>query len=276
MTDLPSGNLTVHIALPCTPRCSVLLAGGVPMKLAAIQLDTIPMQVDHNVHKALVWCRRAFDEGARFIFLHEGLTADYTPDPMRYGRPLESVEVHSFSVLAKEYGGWIALGLNEVWKGQPYISCVYVDGDGVVDAYRKSYLWSLPDRDNYCAYREGYRQELGILAHGGGTRNIRVGELLIGTLICADGNTPAAWETFRREPPDLVFYQNNRGCVDERRNRDFAREIGRPMVVTNRVGYSYFHFQRGGTRFIRRDGTIAAAANTEGREQIIYAYLEDL
>ena len=224
----------------------------------------------------MTWCRRAFDAGADFVFTHEGATADYTPDPMRSGRPVDGPEVWGFIGMAKEYGGYIALGLNEVWQGMPYISCVYLDGSGVIDVYRKSYLWSLRDRDNYCAYKQGYRQEMGILGHGDGTRNVRVGDLTIGSIICADGNTPEAWDTFRCEKPDFVFFQNNRGNVDERRNNDFAREIGRPMVATNRVGYSYSHFQYGGTRFIRHDGTTAVAANTDGREQIIYATLEDL
>jgi len=246
------------------------------MKLAAIQLETVATEVNGNVHKALGWTRRAFEAGAKYVFLHEGLTADYAPDPMAYGRPLESVEVFGFSVLAKHYGGYVALGLNEVWKGQPFISCVYIGGDGVIDVYRKSYLWSLPDRDNVVHYIHGYRQEMGIIGHGDGTRSVRVGDLLIGSIICADGNTPAAWDTFRKEPPDIVFYQNNRGNVDEKRNPDFAREIARPMICTNRVGFSYYHFQHGGTRFIRRDGTVAAAANSDGREQVIYANFEDL
>jgi len=246
------------------------------MILAAIQLDTVAMEVNANVHKALHWTQTAFENGAKYVFLHEGLTADYAPDPVRYGRALESVEVFGFAMLAKRYGGFVALGLNEVYKGAPYISCVYLDGNGVIDVYRKSYLWSLPDRDDYIGYIHGYRQELGILGHGDGPRNIRVGDLLIGSLICADGNNPKAWEPFRKEPPDIVFYQNNRGNVDEARNPDFCREINRPMVCTNRVGFSYYHFQLGGTRFIRRDGTIAVAANTEGKEQAIYARWQDL
>jgi len=246
------------------------------MKLAAIQLDSVPMEVNDNVHKAMIWTRAAFENGARYVFLHEGLTADYASDPLRFGRPLESVEVFGFSELAKRHDGYIAVGLNEVFKGVPYISCVYVGPAGVVDVYRKSYLWSLPDRDNRVPYVDGFRQELGIIGHGDGTRNVKVGELVIGSIICADGNTPAAWEPFRKEPPDIVFFQNNRGNVDEQRNRDFAREISRPMVCTNRVGFSYYHFQLGGTRFIRRDGSVAVAANTDGREQVIYCEWEEL
>ena len=246
------------------------------MKIAAIQLDTIAGEVTHNVHKALNWTKAAFEHGAGFVFLHEGLTADYTPDPMASARPLESAEVYGFATLAERYGGFVALGLNEVFQGQPYISCVYLGAEGVIDVYRKSYLWTVEPRDDYCAYRAAYRQEKGILAHGDGTRNVKVGDLLIGSIICADGNTDAAWDTFRKDKPDLVFFQNNRGNVDEQRNRDFAREIGRPMVATNRVGFSWFHDQQGGTRIIRRDGTLAAAANTDGKEQVIYADLSDL
>ena len=246
------------------------------MKIAAIQLDSTPMDVNRNVHNAMNWSRRAFENGAKFVFLHEGLTSDYTSDPMKYGRSLDSIEVYGFIRQAEQFGGYVALGLNEVWKGNAWISCVYVDGNGIVDVSRKSYLWSLPDRDNRTPFRDGFRQELGILGAGEGTRNCQVGDLNIGTIICADGNTEKAWDTFRNDVPDIVFFQNNRGCVDEVRNRKFAREINRPMICTNRVGHSYYHHQAGGTRIIRRDGTLAAAANTDGREQIIYGNTEDL
>jgi predicted amidohydrolase len=246
------------------------------MKLAAIQLDTAPTDVTTNVRKAMSWTRHAFEAGAQMVFLHEGLTADYSPDPIKYGRAVDSAEIFGFIRLANQYQGCVALGLNEVYQGQAYISCVYIDPDGIVDTYRKSYLWSLGDRDSRVPYKDGYRQELGIIGRGDGTRNIKVGNLVIGSIICADGNTKAAWDTFRADPPDIVFFQNNRGAVDEVRNQDFAREIERPMVATNRVGFSYHHFQGGGTRFIRRDGSIAAAANIDGREQIIYADTADL
>jgi len=112
--------------------------------LAAVQLDTIRCEVNLNVHKAMGWAKRAFDEGARFVFFHEGLTADYTPEPMSYGRALDSAEVFGFSALASRYGGYVALGLNEVWQGRPYISMVFLGPNGVEGVYRKSYLWPLP------------------------------------------------------------------------------------------------------------------------------------
>ena len=246
------------------------------MKLAAIQLDSIPTDVRGNVARGMTWCKRALDNGAKMVFLHEGLTADYAAEPLRVARPLKSVEVYSFIELASRYDAVIALGLNELWNGQAYISCAYLADGEVVDVYRKSFLWSLPNPHDRIPYIDGFRQELGVIGHGDGTRIVQVRGLTIGTIICADGNTDAAWQTFRVSRPDLVFFQNNRSCVDEQRNQAFAQEIQRPMIVTNRVGFSYYHFQLGGSRIIRRDGSIAVAANCDGIPQIIYADFADL
>jgi len=256
-------------------------------KLAAIQLDTIPCEVNINVHKAMNWTRRAFDQGAQFVFLHEGLTADYTPEPLRYGRSLDSPEVFGFSALAKQYGGYVALGLNEVWKGEPYISMVWLGPEGVVDVYRKSYLWPNKSQhgnddfndfvQSYVPHEAGYRLERSVLGHGDGTKVVEVGGLRIGCLICADGSQPEAWATFERDRPDLIFWQNNRGnVVSPGDAQEHAKELRTPLVATNRCGFSYHHFQQGGTCIIADDGTVVAKANEEGEEEMIFAQLDDL
>jgi predicted amidohydrolase len=82
----------------------------------------------------------------------------------------------------------VALGLNEVFEGRPYITCVYLTGAGIEGVYRKSYLWPhKPPEGEWIHHQQGYRMERGIIAPGDGTKNVRVGDLLIGTLICADG-----------------------------------------------------------------------------------------
>jgi hypothetical protein len=48
------------------------------------------------------------------------------------------------------------------------------------------------------------------------------------------------------------------------------------MVVTNRCGFSYHHFQAGGTCLVADDGTVVARANEEGREEMIRAHLSSL
>ena len=256
-------------------------------RLAAIQLDTVACEVRQNVHKAMQWARRAFMQGARFVFFHEGLTADYSPDPMRYGRPLDSPEVFGFQALARQHGGYIALGLNEVWQGRPYISMVFLGSEGIVGVYRKSYLWpnrSQHQKDDfdeflrtYVPHEQGYRQERGVLAHGDGTVVMAVGGIRIGCLICADGSQPEAWATFERDRPDLIFWQNNRGNVSsDGKPQQHAKELRTPMVATNRCGFSYHHFQAGGTCVIANDGSVVAKANEDGEEEMIFASFAEL
>ncbi|HIG17878.1 MAG TPA: hypothetical protein EYQ31_11705 [Candidatus Handelsmanbacteria bacterium] len=44
--------------------------------------------------------------------------------------------------------------------------------------------------------------------------------------------------------PDLIFWQNNRGNLAKDEQVPIrARQIGSPMVASNRVGFSYHHFQ---------------------------------
>ena len=206
---------------------------------------------------------------------------------MRDGRSLESAAVYGFVSLAKQYDGYIALGLNEVWKGQPFMSMVLIGPEGLIDVYRKTYLWPNMSQQGkksfdewlktYVPHKEGYRCERGILGSGTGTRVIQVGDLRIGCLICADGNQPEAWSPFKDDKPDIIFWQNNHGSSVYRGPApEHAKELRTPMVGTNRCGFSYHHFQLGGTCLIADDGHVVSKANEKGEEEMIFANLSDL
>jgi len=116
-----------------------------------------------------------------------------------------------------------------------------------------------------------------VLAHGDGTEVLDVGGIRIGCLICADGSQPEVWETFERDRPDLIFWQNNRGNVfSDGKPQEQAKQLGVPMVATNRCGFSYHHFQQGGTCVIADDGSVVAKANEDGEEEMIFASSADL
>ena len=44
-----------------------------------------------------------------------------------------------------------------------------------------------------------------------------------------------------------------------------------PIVATNRVGFSYHHWMRGGSFMVADDGTVVAQANQDGEEEAVYA-----
>lgn len=254
------------------------------MKLACIQLDTIPCEINLNVHKALSWSYKALKEGAKYVFLHEGLTADYSSDPIKFSRDLNSSEVYGFSELAKEFDAYIALGLNELYENKPYLSMVWLGKEGVIGVYRKSYLFPTDQGlgnnsfesylRSYIPHHSGYRMERGIFGAGSGTKVIEVGGLRIGCLICADGGVDEAWETFRFDKPDLIFWQNNRSHISI--PTDKAIELNCPIVVGNRCGFSYHFFMKGGACMVSDKGEVIAKANEAGKEEIIYSQFNDL
>jgi predicted amidohydrolase len=49
-----------------------------------------------------------------------------------------------------------------------------------------------------------------------------------------------------------------------------------PVVATNRVGFSYHHWMRGGSFLVADDGTVVAQANEDGEEEAIAADWEAL
>ena len=55
-----------------------------------------------------------------------------------------------------------------------------------------------------------------------------------------------------------------------------ARELGAPMVANNRVGFSYHHFQAGGSIVVADDGTTVAKANEDGVEETVFVSYADL
>lgn len=246
------------------------------MQAAVIQLDTIPGEVNYNVHKAMTWTRRAFEQGARFVMLHEGVTADYSPDPLPSSRALDSSEVHGFTVLARQYDGFVALGLNELFEGKAHLSTVFLGADGVEAVYRKSFLWPHMVIEGYTDWQDGYRHEGMKLSPGKGTEVLQVGPWRIGALICADGMKEEAWTTFAEDKPNFICYQNNRtslryGDVDYTGR---PRALNVPLLVANRVGFSHCNWTPGDSMIIGRDGTVLAQANAEGREEIIHAELD--
>ena len=89
-------------------------------------------------------------------------------------------------------------------------------------------------------------------------------------LYLRDGEAPRCIERARELKPQLVFYPNNRASLPDfpefgRR----ARRIGAPMLVTNRTGQSWIHDCVGGCVAYDKRGKVLAAANREGREEIL-------
>ena len=236
------------------------------LRAALIQFDAVPEKPQRNLRRMKELATRAAGKGAELVMFHEGTLCDYTP---RLAELAESVPdgrgCRAMRRLAGELGVYISYGLSERDGDRYYITQVFEAPHGFLYRYRKTWLWREPGD-------EGYRNEHTRYDPGTGPELFEIAGVRATCFICADGGAPRCIARARALKPQLVFYPNNhRGCDAKRETvlAGHARRIGAPMLVTNRVGLSWAHDCRGGCLAFGRDGRVIAAANRDGREEIL-------
>jgi predicted amidohydrolase len=237
--------------------------------IAVIQSDSIPEQVERNLHQMEVLAARAAQAGARWIVFHEGTVCDYTPRLEELSEEVPNgAATARMGELAQRLRCFISFGLSETQKGRYYISQVFVGPQGFLCRYRKTWIW----RDEQ---DKGYRNEWARYDPGTGPELFTLDGVEATCFICADGEAPRCIERAAGLNPQVVFYPNNRaqlpdfGVFGER-----AREIKAPMLVTNRVGQSWTEQCVGGCVVYSKSGEVLAKANREGKEEILIHPLE--
>ena len=58
------------------------------IRVALVQFDARPEDVDGNLQKMHTFVRQAWDRGARWIIFHEGTVCDYTEHLQEYAEPV--------------------------------------------------------------------------------------------------------------------------------------------------------------------------------------------
>lgn len=233
-------------------------------RVALVQFDAVPEKPERNLQEMERLARQAVGQGARLVMFHEGTLADYTPRLDELGeRVPDGPACQRIASLAKELRCFISFGLSERDGDRFYITQVFFGPEGLVHRYRKAWLWR-EEKD------EGYRNEHARYDPGPGPDRFTIDGIVATCFICADGEAPRCIERAKELRPQLVFFPNNRGGLP-----DFpvfgarAKEIGAPMLVTNRVGKSWMHDCKGGCVAFDAKGDVLAKANREGREEVL-------
>ncbi|MFH1569209.1 MAG: carbon-nitrogen hydrolase family protein [Gemmatimonadota bacterium] len=237
--------------------------------VALVQFDAPPEQVEANLARVVELTRRAAGAGARWVLFHEGTLCDYTPRLAELAQAVpDGPATAAVARLAADCGCFVSFGLSESAAGRYFIAQVFVGPHGYVHHYRKTWLWrDQPDG--------GYRNEWARYDPGTGPEAFLLDGVRATCFICADGEAPRCLERAAALRPQVVFYPNNRGQLpDYPVFGDRARQIGAPMLVTNRVGASWVHACRGGCVAYGADGQVLAAANRDGREEILHLELQ--
>ena len=239
------------------------------LKVALVQFDARPEKVEANLAKMVALAGKAARDGAELVMFHEGTLCDYTPRVAELAeRVPDGPACRRMERLARRLGVYISFGLSEAAGGRYYISQVFMAPHGFLYCYRKTWLWRDPND-------EGYRNEQARYDPGDGPAVFEIAGIRATCFICADGEAPRCIQRARALKPQLVFYPNNRATLP-----DFpvfgkrAKRIGAPMLVTNRTGRSWVHDCKGGCVAYAADGSVIAAANREGREEILHCTLK--
>ena len=234
------------------------------IRVALIQSDTVPEEVGRNLENVERLIDQAVSQGSRWLMFHETTICDYSPKLKDFAETVPGGESTSLVIdAAKHHNCYVSFGLAEESDGRYYISQVFVGPEGFIYSYRKTWLWrDLGDL--------GYRNEWARYDPGTGPEIFSIDKVRATCFICADGEAPRCIEMAQALKPQVVFYPNNRGLLGKFSIfGERARKIGAPMLVTNRIGRSWYSYCEGGCVVYSANGEVLAKANREGKEEIL-------
>jgi predicted amidohydrolase len=234
------------------------------IKVALAQFDTVPEKTKHNLDQMERLARSAVKQGARWVIFHEGSLTDYTARLNELAEPVpDGPSCQRIIGLARDLNCFISFGMSERDGVKVYITQVFVGPKGLVYKYRKSWLWRSSDK--------GYRNEWARYDTGTGPERFQIDGITATCFICADGAAPRCITRAALLRPQVVFYPNNRASLpDFPEFGAYAKKIGAPMLVTNRVGKSWDYECNGGCVVFDAKGNVLAKANRNGEEEVLY------
>jgi predicted amidohydrolase len=241
----------------------------VKIPIALIQFDAVPEKIKANLTKMTSLTEKAANLGARWIMFHEGTVCDYTPRLAELAELVpEGKSTRQMANLSQHLDCYISFGVSEKAARKYYITQVFVGPKGFFYRYRKTWLWREPED-------KGYRNEWARFDPGTGPDLFEIDDVKATCFICADGEAPRCIERAKNLSPQVVFYPNNReNLPDFQVFGERAHTIKAPMLVTNRIGYSWIHNCQGGCVIYSAAGEVLAKANRKGEEEILLYNLE--
>lgn len=238
------------------------------ISVAVVQFNAIPEAPDENLANIERLTRAAVKKQARWILFHEGSLCDYTDRLDQFAEEVpHGPTTRRLIKLAQELDCVIGFGLSEKDAARRFITQVFVGPQGLIHRYRKTWLYKDPGDI-------GFRNEFARYDPGTGPELFLIDGIRVTCFVCADGTAARCIARAKSLQPDIVFYPVNVVAPDPKWVRDLAADnaktIGAPVLLANRVGASWVHKNgNGGAAILSATGEVLAAANVEGREEIV-------
>jgi len=198
-------------------RESSLLLEGDPaegaVRIAVVQQEGNPGQVEVNRDKALTFARQALAHKADVILFHEEMLVGYVENLRELAEPVNGPTTQAFQELLRGTDAIVIYGLTERDGDDYYISAPIVSGQGLVDNYRKAHLWWKA---------EGLRHEPTFYKPGNRLVTFNIRGHKCGVMICYDGGFPEMTRSYANLGCSILFWLNNRRSRGHKEVRDLA------------------------------------------------------
>lgn len=164
------------------------------MKVALIQIHSVPTEIENNVERGIIMFREAKAKGADLVVFPELWTCGYYLETFDFLAAIKENEkiLSKFTELAKETETVIILPLPQKIGEKIYIGLYVIEKTGeIICDYQKSFLWGR--EQNY--FTNGERRYKAI--------NTSVGR--IGVLICYDIEFPEPSRLLALDGAQIIF-----------------------------------------------------------------------
>ena len=183
------------------------------IRIAVIQQDGNPGQVEINRKKALGFAEQALNQNADVILFHEELLVGYVKNLKELAEPVNGPTSKAFQKLLKGTESMVIYGLTEKNNDDYYISAPVVSADGIIANYRKTHLWW---KD------KGLRHEPTFYKSGSKLVTFNIKGFKSGIMICYDGDFPEMTRSYANLGCTMLFWINNRGSRGHDEVKDLA------------------------------------------------------
>ena len=236
------------------------LEGG-KIRIAVVQQETKPGDVEANRAKAIRFAREALRNDADVVLFHEALLVGYVPHIRKLAETVDGPSTRAFGELLQGTDALIVFGLVEQDGEDFYMSAVVVGADEIVARYRKTHLWWRA---------EGVRHEPTFFRPGNELVTFDVKGHKTGVMICYDGDFPEITRAYANLDCTMLLWLNNRGSRGHREVAPLVRANTMIMATScccgkNEAGAAC----GGGSNVTDKDGSLLAEIWDE--EGIIYA-----
>jgi len=170
------------------------------MRIAVVQQDHNPGQVEKKRAKAAGYARQALASGADLILFHEELLVGCSRQGAVLSEPVDGPTTHAFLQLLQGTDAVLVYGLTKIDGPDRFISAPVLSRTGLIANYRKTHLWW---------NSTGLRQETAFYKPGNQLVYFELRGSKIGVMICYDSDFPEMARTYAKRVCSILLLLNN-------------------------------------------------------------------